>query len=78
MKTYTVAEGQEFSYPSGSESLRILEAAGGRSKLNEDQKSMIKYKTVKEGDDCSDMPQSSLELYLERGWVIESDDEKDN
>ena len=35
-------------------------------------KAKVKYKTVKEGEDCSDMPPVTLALYIERGWVIES------
>jgi len=72
-KTYTVAPGCEFDYPADPESLRIITTAGGRSKLTDDQKEIVKYKTVKEGEDCSDMPSSSLELYLSRGWIIDPD-----
>ena len=71
-KTYIVAPGQEFNYPD-SHSREIVEMAGGRSKLTEDQKKLVTYKTVKEGEDCSDMPPSALELYLSRGWVIDPD-----
>lgn len=70
-KRYLVAKGQEFNYPTPA-SLKIIEAAGGRSKLTDEDKKRVMYKTVKSGEDCSDMPQSSLEIFLERGWVIDS------
>ena len=68
---YIVAEGQEFSYPANTESLKIIEEAGGRSKLSDEDAERVKYKTVKEGDACDDMPISALNLYLERGWVVD-------
>jgi|WetSurMetagenome_2_1015567.scaffolds.fasta_scaffold853041_2 hypothetical protein len=72
---YTVAEGHEFNYPADLSSFQIIKSAGGRSKLTEQEVARVKYKTVKAGQDCSDMPKSSLEIYLQRGWVIESKDE---
>ena len=68
---YIVAEGQEFSYPANTESLKIIEKAGGRSKLSEEDVKRVKYKTVKVGDDCGDIPTSALNLYLERGWIVD-------
>ena len=73
--SYTVGEGQEFNYPADTVSEQIIKNAGGRSKLTEDQKSLVKYKTATEGMDCSDMPKAVLELYVSRGWVIEKKDE---
>jgi len=70
-KTYSVAEGQEFSYPADKSSLDILRKAGGRAQLRKDDLEKVKFKEVKAGDDCSDMPPESLEVFVERGWVIE-------
>lgn len=67
---YTVAPGREFYYPLDPESEKIIKKAGGFSKLSKDDKTKVKYKTVTEGQDCSDMPKSALSLYLERSWVI--------
>jgi len=69
-KTYTVAEGREFDYPADSLSLHILKTRGGRSKLTTDDLEAVKFKQVKSGEDCSDMPPDTLALFLERGWVI--------
>lgn len=69
---YTVGEGREFNYPANEVSEQILKNAGGRSKLSDAEKELVSYKTVVEGQDCSDMPKEVLELYVERGWVIDS------
>jgi len=71
---YIVAEGQEFSYPADPESLGIIKNAGGRSQLSDEIRAKVKFKTVKEGEDCGDMPKSARELYLSRGWVIDCDE----
>lgn len=71
-KHYTVAEGCEFTYPADVASLRLVQKAGGVSKLSNEELSRIKFKTVKSGDDCSDMPLSSLQVYLSRGDIIET------
>jgi hypothetical protein len=71
-KRYTVAAGQEFNYPADAASEKTIRGAGGCSKLTEAQRATVKFKTVKEGEDCSDMPASSLEIYVERGWVLET------
>lgn len=72
-KRYTVGPGQEFNYPADEVSQQIIKNAGGRSKLSEDEKALVTYKTVTEGQDCSDMPEYPLGLYLSRGWVIEEE-----
>lgn len=69
---YIVGPGQEFAYPADTASLKLVKFVGGFSKLSDEQKKSVKYKTVGEGQDCSDMPADSLKIYLERGWVIES------
>jgi len=38
--------------------------------LTEDQKKLVTYKTVTEGQDCSDMPESTRDLYVDRGWIL--------
>lgn len=70
-KSYVVAPGMEFSYPADATSLQIVSASGGVSKLSAENKQKVRFKTVTEGQDCSDMPQKSLEIFLERGSVIE-------
>lgn len=70
-KSYTVAEGLEFNYAADSESQKLINAAGGRTKLSDEDKLRVKYKTVVSGQDCSDMTPNIIELYLERGWIIE-------
>lgn len=75
---YTVARETEqgpmsFEYPADAMSLQIIQAAGGRSKLSPEDQKRIKIKKVGPGEDCSDMPKSSLEIYLSRGWVVDSE-----
>lgn len=66
-----------FDYAADAESQRIIDLAGGRSKLSEFDKARVKLKTVGPGDDCSDMPESARSVYLERGWIeeVKGDDE---
>lgn len=70
---FIVGPGQEFNYPADPTSLQILKNAGGRAKLSEEERAIVKFKTVKEGWDCSDMPKETLELYVSRGWVIDKE-----
>jgi hypothetical protein len=72
---YTVAPGQMFNYPADLISQQIVKSSGGRSKLSDEDKLRVKFKTVTEGQDCSDMPKDILDLYTERGWVIKSESE---
>jgi hypothetical protein len=72
--TYIVAPGCEFNYPADEQSLNLIQAAGGRSKLTDADREQINYKVAREGDDCSDLPPAALELYLERGQVLLVDD----
>lgn len=76
MSKYTVASGQEFNYPADLQSQQIIKSRGGRSKLTESDKDLVTYKIVTEGQDCSDMPEDALKLYLSRGWVIEETAQK--
>ena len=71
-KSYSVGPNREFNYPADSTTVRMIQAAGGRSKLTEEQTSVARFKTVVAGEDCSDMPADVLALYLERGWIIEN------
>jgi hypothetical protein len=71
-KTYTVAEGHEFTYPADAISLRMVLDAGGVSQLTDEQREKIKFKVVKSGEDCTDMPVSSRNIYVQRGWVLEN------
>ena len=80
-KRYRVAETSEnghllFEYPADAAGLAMIIKAGGRSKLTKEQHELLKLKTVVSGEDCSDMPESSLLIYLERGWVVEVDEPK--
>jgi hypothetical protein len=68
---YIVAEGQEFCYPADPISLKIVQDAGGLSKLSPEQRLQVKYKRVKAGEDCSDMSASGLAFHLSVGEVIE-------
>lgn len=70
-KIYIAGEGREFNYPADLMSQQIIATAGGRRTLTEDQQKQVKYKTVRTGQDCSDMPVEVRDLYVSRGWVIE-------
>lgn len=72
-KQYRVAKGFEFAYPADPESEALVKNAGGRSNLSDADRAKVKFKTVTEGQDCSDMPASSIPLYLDRGWIEEGD-----
>lgn len=61
------------TYPADDKSLALIRAAGGRSKLTEEQQAAMVYKRVGPGDDCSDMPKESLQELLALGWVEKVD-----
>ena len=63
-----VAVTRGFAYPCGVDLARVR-AAGGFSNLPDDQRATIRFKTVRPGEDCSDMPAESLAHYLERGDI---------
>jgi len=67
-KHYTVVVG-EYTYPADPISLRTIKDAGGVKQLTPEQKRTVKFKTVTVGQDCSDMPEPALSLYISRGWV---------
>jgi len=69
-RNYIVAPGHEFNYPADSTSEAAIKRAGGRSKMTAEALKQLKFKTAREGEDCSDMPKDALKLYLERGWVL--------
>jgi len=68
---YIVAEGREFVYPADPASWKLVLDAGGWSRLSAEKNALVKHKTVKAGDDCSDMDAPSLAIYVERGWIID-------
>ena len=58
-----------FTYPADSESLAIVRAAGGISKLSAEERARVRLKHVEVGDDCSDMPAESVAVRLARGEI---------
>ncbi|MCG3776797.1 MAG: hypothetical protein JW395_3668 [Nitrospira sp.] len=75
-KRCVVAEGQEFIYPADPISLRLVREAGGVSKLTPEERAKIKFKTVKSGEECSDLPEPAFSIYVERGWILVSESSK--
>ena len=73
-KRYVVVDGA-YTYPADPVSLRIIKDAGGLSKVSEEQRMFLEFKQVNPGDDCSDMPEPALGIYVSRGWVREVDEE---
>ncbi len=63
-----VAVTRGFAYPVGAD-LVLVRKAGGFSKLPADARATVRFKTVRPGQDCSDMPAESLAHYLSRGDV---------
>lgn len=71
-KRYYVAEGEhEFTYPADAISLKAIREASGLSQMSDEAKAKLKFKTVVPGNECSDMPEPALSIYIERGWVVE-------
>lgn len=70
-----VAVTRGFAYPVGAD-LALVRKAGGFSKLPEDQRAKIRFKSVSIGQDCSDMPAESLAHYLTRGDVARVETEE--
>ena len=58
------------SYPDAA-SLKIVQKAGGLSKLSEEQRAKVKIKNVKAGGFCDDIPESSREGFLKLGYIKE-------
>lgn len=59
-----------YVYPVGEDAERVARA-GGLSKLSKEEQDAIgkRLKRVVPGDFCDDMPASTIEIYLERGWI---------
>jgi hypothetical protein len=75
-KRFVVVEGN-YTYPADPTSLRIIRDAGGLSQIPTEQREFLKFKDVGPGDDCSDMPDPALSIYMSRGWikvVVEEDE----
>lgn len=66
---YTVAPGHEFNYPTEADD-KIIKTYGGRSKTPKEVLARIKFRVTTEGHDCSDMPKEARDLYVERGWIL--------
>ena len=58
------------SYPD-SASLKIVQKAGGLSKLSEQQRAKVKIKNVKPGGFCDDLPEASRKNFLKFKYVKE-------
>lgn len=66
----------EFVYPADAASLKIIRDNGGLSQMEDADRAKLKFKTVHVGQDCSDMPEPALSIYIGRGWVIEGEPKK--
>jgi hypothetical protein len=60
------------SYPDAA-SLKIVEKAGGLSKLTDDQLKKVKIINVKAGGFCDDIPEKSRKNFLKCGYIREVD-----
>ena len=58
------------SYPD-SASLKIVQKAGGLSKLSDEQRAKVKIKNVKAGGFCDDIPEDSRKNFLKLGYIRE-------
>ena len=67
----------KFTYPANPISQRLVKDAGGLSQMSDKDRKKIKFKTVRPGDACSDMPQTTLDVYVPRGWVVKTDEVTD-
>jgi hypothetical protein len=56
------------SYPDAA-SLKIVEKAGGLSKLTDQQRARVKVKNVKAGGFCDDIPESARKGFLRLGYI---------
>lgn len=63
------------TYPADAESLAIVRASGGASKVAPDDRARVRWKTVEAGERCDDLPEEAIELRLERGDVTVIDAE---
>jgi hypothetical protein len=58
-----------FNYPADAESLALVRAGGGASKLTPEQRARVRWRQVGIGDFCDDMPPESAAIYLSRGDI---------
>jgi hypothetical protein len=60
------------SYPDSS-SLKIVQKAGGLSKLTDEQQAKVTIKNVNPGGYCDDIPEASRKNFLKFGYIKEVD-----
>jgi len=60
------------SYPNAA-SLKIVQKAGGLSKLTDAQREKVTIKNVKPGGFCDDIPEASRKNFLRFGYIKEVD-----
>lgn len=56
-------------YPEPGKSLEIVRAAGGLSKLSEEERAKVKIKDVRAGAWCDDLPEESRASLIRKGRV---------
>jgi hypothetical protein len=59
---------QNLSYPDPA-SLRIVQQAGGLSRLSAADRARVRLREVAAGERCDDVPASSVPWMLEQGWI---------
>lgn len=59
------------SYPADPESLALVRAAGGFTKLSDDECARVRIKYVVAGEPCDDVPEESRARLLELGLIAE-------
>ena len=60
----------ELTYPTPA-SLKVVLAAGGMTKLSEEQRAKVTLKRVPAGSYCDDIPEKSIKKLLARGHITE-------
>ena len=58
-----------FLYPADAESLVLVRAAGGLSRMTEADRARVTFRRVEPGDYCDDMPVESQARYLFSGDI---------
>lgn len=69
MSDRLIVKTRTFTYPADAESLALIRRAGGLSKLPREQQRSLKWKVVRPGEFCDDMPAESVALRLQRGEI---------